>query len=438
MAQSKVRLNLSALLSIPFEVYPNDFSFIVNQEEFKTSHLISELLSPKICRMRSNDPTINSFLIDTESQGDFGEILDLISFNEKEITSNELPFLIEVLDNLENENITLISDDQNCELTKDNIFTFIKIHEKHQRLYKKSYQREIEFISSHFYELAPEQEEELMALNESTIKSILEHDKLNLLNEDQLLRFLNHIYEREPTYGYFYENVIFSNVSKDSICEFLDIFQIDDLTKTVWSSISNRLKQSIKLSANEFESSRYRFNTCISGSSLFLYDRKNEFSGIINFLKSKSEGNIDKEITITAAPLHTSYETDKPRIVTEFEEHNNKSYISTNSENSFICFKFNKCQVNLTNYTIRARKLYNCCYPRSWIVEGSNDNNQWDPLDERINCNIFNQNHIVHTFDIQNQNRFYYQFIRIRQIGPNSDGNHHFIINAFEMYGHII
>ena len=63
---SKMQLKTSCILTVPFQTYDADFSFIVNGEEFKTSRFISDLLSPTICKMHLNDPTVDTYIINTK------------------------------------------------------------------------------------------------------------------------------------------------------------------------------------------------------------------------------------------------------------------------------------------------------------------------------------------------------------------------------------
>ena len=80
MQKNKIQLNLSAVLGIPLNKYDNDFAFIVNGEEFKTSRVVSDLLSPKIAKYHSIDPTIETFTINTAYKGHFELILNLINY----------------------------------------------------------------------------------------------------------------------------------------------------------------------------------------------------------------------------------------------------------------------------------------------------------------------------------------------------------------------
>lgn len=89
------QLNTSCLLNVPLQNYGDDFTFIVNRKEFKTSFLISDLISTKISKIHA-DPTINQFEITTKDQVFFSYILNLINFISVQLPEAEIPFFAEI------------------------------------------------------------------------------------------------------------------------------------------------------------------------------------------------------------------------------------------------------------------------------------------------------------------------------------------------------
>lgn len=63
--KNQIQLEYSSILNVPIQNYAKDFTFIVNGEEFRTSSLISDLLSTKISQIHTINPTINTFTINT-------------------------------------------------------------------------------------------------------------------------------------------------------------------------------------------------------------------------------------------------------------------------------------------------------------------------------------------------------------------------------------
>ena len=89
---NKIQLKTSSILSVPLQNFTEEFTFVVNGKEFKMNRLISDLLSPKICKIHMNDPTFNKFSINTQHSGDFSRFLQLINFNEIKIQDDEVDF----------------------------------------------------------------------------------------------------------------------------------------------------------------------------------------------------------------------------------------------------------------------------------------------------------------------------------------------------------
>ena len=147
METNKLRLNSDCITKVPLQTYNNDFTFIVNGEEIKTSRIISDLISPKICRIHSTDPTFERFVINTQHRGDFSLILKLINFGDITFQNEQQEFILEVVEALGNEFLSFSKPIENIKLTKDNIFPLIKKHEKHPTIYSNNLELEIDFIS---------------------------------------------------------------------------------------------------------------------------------------------------------------------------------------------------------------------------------------------------------------------------------------------------
>ena len=118
-----IKLNLSCVLNVPIHSYENNFSFIVNGKEFKTSRIFSDLLSPNISRIHANDPTSDTFIIKTKHQGDFTKILDLDIFNEIRFTEDKLPFISKLAELLGINSIEYGKNNKPTKITIENVFS---------------------------------------------------------------------------------------------------------------------------------------------------------------------------------------------------------------------------------------------------------------------------------------------------------------------------
>ena len=79
---------------------------------------------------------------------------------------------------------------------------------------------------------------------------------------------------------------------------------------------------------------------------------------------------------------------------------------------------------------------------KSWVIEGSNDNQNWKKIDEHQNCNYLKGKSFVHLFSISKNQTESFKYLRIRQTGPNwyqnNDKDHHLCMSSIEFYGTLI
>ncbi|KAK8844283.1 hypothetical protein M9Y10_024494 [Tritrichomonas musculus] len=93
-------------------------------------------------------------------------------------------------------------------------------------------------------------------------------------------------------------------------------------------------------------------------------------------------------------------------------------------------------QVIPTYYTIRTNGSNTNSHPKSWVIEGSNDDSSWTNLDTQNESPHLLKGWIVHTFNINNSNS--YKYIRMRKTGKSKNNNVSLLIDSFEIYGTLI
>ncbi|KAK8836960.1 hypothetical protein M9Y10_036996 [Tritrichomonas musculus] len=111
----------------------------------------------KISRYHLSDPTINEYQINTTNKGNFNMILNLIKFNENTFTNDDLPFLVEIIENLESTtlNVTITQETENSSISDiKNTLAKLQFHQKFPHFYIDQITKEIELISEQFYEIA--------------------------------------------------------------------------------------------------------------------------------------------------------------------------------------------------------------------------------------------------------------------------------------------
>lgn len=106
---------------------------------------------------------------------------------------------------------------------------------------------------------------------------------------------------------------------------------------------------------------------------------------------------------------------------------------------SWICFDFKDRRIIPTDYTIRSGPWTpNCGHPKNWVIEVSNDNNEWSIIDEQKDSDFLNGPRLAHTFKIEKQNIKKIRYFRLRQTGENLAGGNVLEFESIEIYGRLI
>lgn len=424
---SKLHLSSNCIIKFPLQAYCNDFTFIVNGEEYKTSRIISDLLSPKICQIHSIDPTFNQIFINTEKKGDFSLILKLINFKDISIPNNQIDFFYEIIEWLGNEFYDFKTPDESAKITDDNIFSLIKKHGKFSKFFSKNLSAEIEYIASHFFEICINHKEDLASLDEQILSKIFCHSNLKLKDEDQFLTFVNDLYRTNTKFCFLYKFVIFSNVSSESITEFINIFDYNDIDSNIWHSISSRLIEKVQI--QEEESTRYIEQ---SKQNIFEYKEGKEFNGIIRFLTNKFGKNISDCDVVKVTSNYPS-KSSPPKNLLDFDQDNLFLSDTGKKPYTWICYDFKNYEIQISSYSIKSGPAGG--YVRSWVIEISNDGENWFKIDEQSNYSGLNEPNSIKTFDVHSSS--FARFCRFRHTGEYYVIGNCIRIHSIEFYGSI-
>lgn len=433
--KNQIKLKLTALLNVPLNNYDKDFTFIVNGERFQTSKIVADLLSPRISKMHRNDPTFCEFNITTESKGNFSKFLKIINFQSNEISDEDISFIAEIVSILDNDFLEVAIPTIENENSIEDTLKLVQKHEKCGIFYSKVLNEEIEFISSNFYQITEDDDEEFKKLSIKTIENIIKNNHIQLKSEDQLISIINQLYVNDPSISYLYEYVDFLNVSQEKIVDFINIFDINDITQMMWRTMSERFKQKIIKPSESALKSKIKK---IDGIQI-QYDKEKVFDGIFNYLTLHSNSSLNSKVSIYSSSCYNNESEYDHRNVCIFD--NYKIFRSNNTESSWIKFSFYSDSVIPYHYTIKSskkiyvnRKQYNK-NPKSWVLEGSNDNDHWIILDERTDVEDLCEENVTKTFSIQNWQNEAFKYLRLRQTSKNWNGDNEFVINSVEFYG---
>jgi hypothetical protein len=411
---------------LPRNVYENDFTFIIGENRYYCPSFLASLLSPRICNLQTKDPTLREFCIETKDPTNlFSKLLEVCYGSSFRVCESK-SFFMSILKELWNRELyEQIFDPIDSDLTIFNVIDRIKF------LFSmnESCEREIEFCSSHFYEI---ELTSIFSIPIELISTILSNESLQLKDEESLYEIISSKQNEDSQFFSIFEFVRFEYLSTNCMKSLIEMINasFDFLTFPIWRSLCHRLSLSVSL-----ESSNDRF--CDQSSTVVCrFDRKSNsnLDGIISYLTKRFGGHvINRNIVSITASSVGSAQSYAIRHVADF---GNQGHFETKNEsNSWIRYDFKDMQIKVTHYSIRTRRDDNSHHLRFWTLEGSKDGSKWVKIDNRQNDTSLNSAGAISVFSISESFQEEFHQIRLRQTGKNSSGYDYLLVNAIEFFG---
>lgn len=433
-------------------MYENDFTFVVNKESYKTSRFVADIISPIIRQLHYSDQSINEYHIniqatvtmpntndtnETSSSEYFDEFLQLATFKSIKIDSKRQKkfaqyfYLLGNFDEFFNIQPSYFDDftPENALDRLENItILFSKNIETVEMKENDVIKRIIDFVSNNFENL---DKEKLKKMSPEVIEMIISNENLKLSEENSLFQFVLDLYDEDHSNSRLFEYVLFNNVSEELIQIFIQKFDIKYLNTNIWRSICFRLHKSKE--TIDVDEKRYGDSFSVTE---FKYEKGKELNGLLRHLTNETGSNIHDNGTIEITSNDITSDSCHPKNLVDYQKDN---YYNTNSKgNAFICFDFKEKSVNLSSYSIKSNGNSDGSNNlRNWVIEVSNNRQEWEETDRRTNDSSLNGNNIIFLFNVQNQNNKFYRFIRLRQTGETSGSpnNQYFWFKNIEFYG---
>ena len=108
------------------------------------------------------------------------------------------------------------------------------------------------------------------------------------------------------------------------------------------------------------------------------------------------------------------------------------TYFPFSFDGGWVCYDFKWWRVAPTSYSIRSADFG---FPKSWVIEVSNDGKEWEVVDRRDDNEDLNGPYVAHTFEICDPPSGSFRFFRLRQTGLNHQGNHYLAVCSLEVFG---
>ena len=453
----KFDFSLKNLKELPFNQYEQDFTFIVNGQKYQTSRIIADLISPIIRQTHFTDSTIDKFYINTKNHETapddyFPDFLKLATFETHEIDKDRIRLYSEYFYILGNnhENIRLqlsILNPISNENAISQLSTILNFKNDDKEIQNSSIyyddeniEKIISFISNHFYELDLEK---IKQLPSTVIFKIISSPEFRVCDEDSLLKFIIDLYLNDQINSQLFEYVLFNNVSEEVLELFISSFSIDDLNNNIWKAVCVRLFPSKNPKNEKIDRyQRIQLNSKNENIKEFKLTSGEEFSGIMNYLNESTNGNIHDNGTVKITSNTFQSENLHPKNLVDYKN-DNKNYASNDTENISIQFDFKDRLIQLTNYSIKSSSQggdRNWAHLRNWVVEVSNDGQNWTEVDRHTNDSTLNGRNITAAFKVKKETDEFYRYVRLRNSGyswyryPNNN-NYAFWLNCVEFFG---
>ena len=326
----------------------------------------------------------------------------------------------DVMKKLGNNNKLLQSFQENQENnSNEKIFEQIQIDEG----LNNSIDEVISFISSNFHDFNIKYPEAIFKFDVDIVEQIVSNTKLKLYDEEELFDIVLKLYQKSNEYSSLFSYVIFVNLSSESIRKFNEIFDVNDINLSIWKNICKRLEHETSC---EFKDEYKKTNL------KFLENRyvPKRYDDIIQQLSEKCHGNVHTKNIVNIT--HSSYYGYKVQNIVKRDD--GKIFATNNGSNSWIQFDFKERRVLLDSYTLKTMNWEsNNTHLKSWIIEVSNDGENYIEIDRHENIDLLNGPLKTATFLVSCPTP--QRFVRLRQIGPNWMGSNYLYINQVEFSG---
>lgn len=481
----------------------SEFRFIFGEKELCMNNVFADFISPTISRIHQSDPTISFIKVDSlfTDPSKLNEPFCINIFNDdiisllKQLSSGNpikipndqilnMQIISILLGNEELfEKISSLNSDENDQNSIDvqlqQIELFYYCSRSSNNLF--DYKKTIESISGRLYSI---DEEKLKKLPKPILYSILSSPHLRIKSEDWLFDFIQQIFNENESDSEifnitsFYEQIDFLALSEAKFEEFLENFEFNEMTKTIWEKLSkcfyiyyymafgqknkqryaqedsevndrninflneksvvNNFDQPKEKDDRNIGKSEVNDSTFVGNSVRLGYDGNNGFNGIINHFNNVTSDHITEKVTVTSSSRFIG----NPLFVTELND-KLKYFMSLDRPDSWIQYEFVDSKVRPTHYSIRTwDNGKKGGHLKSWSIEVSNTGNDddWRILDTRNEVTALDNNNAEVTFEIQSnlrENEFF-KFVRLRQTDANVSGKNFLILSALEIFGSVI
>mmetsp|Transcript_5493 Transcript_5493/g.8535 ORF Transcript_5493/g.8535 Transcript_5493/m.8535 type:complete len:428 (+) Transcript_5493:90-1373(+) len=109
---------------------------------------------------------------------------------------------------------------------------------------------------------------------------------------------------------------------------------------------------------------------------------------------------------------------------------------SDDAKDSWFALDLGNRWLKVSKYTLQHGRDAARFLLRSWVLEGSADGKTWSILDTRTNDCSLDRAWATHSWDVHTDE--FVRHVRVRIVGPDSDGGHYLHLTSLELYGGLL
>ncbi|OHS98185.1 hypothetical protein TRFO_09055 [Tritrichomonas foetus] len=410
------------------------FKFVLTDDDdfqIKTNMIKACFLSSKVCHNLNSDPTIDSIKIEIKkvSKKMIRNFFQLIDDELKlELNASNSETYFEIAQALGTEDIIEELNkiyDSNEKLSINNA-----IHRLTRKMHsKQNYSAELSLCAQNLTSLV---------LTDS-FGCFFDREKFEILRE--ILEVYSTIagdpQHEHSIFTYLYENFESKEFLELASYLHLKLLHGEDISYMMQRlSEDNICSQTIQALKIFFGSETNQLMTTSSKCTKVV--RMMPFTGIFDKLRNDYGGNPEKTKVIEIIT------TDSSRFpVSNALNYNDKTcfYNKMKSiEHTYIIFNFKSFKVSISGYELKTRianQRYN--FPKSWLIQGSNDMHSWTTLDQKNHCYDLEGANKSKYFQVKMNQQEKFQYIKYQQLSNFGGYNEQNQISlaAIEFYGNI-
>lgn len=407
--------------------FPYDSNFEIKTDNMqitiKCNKIQISFISPIIYKIILNDPTINKFQLKTENSSKCAEFLhSMIKGATVTIPDELVDIFRSIALELGNEEIySCVSDD----LTLDNVLEIVKARKN----YSFKTEKEVDYISSHFYEI---DQKDISSFDILTLDNILSSKDLVITSEHDLFEFIIRLlseHEEEDEYRLLLRHLHIEYLSVEDMSLFIKLIDENNIGSFLPCIYRRLLCKLAKFDIPEEEKRRI--------PKIKVVNEGDKFDGIFSYLFKENDGNpvtkgvVGIEETTNFTQSRVSYLVDP-----EKRNQTNWYCVTNDIDRGEFIIDFKDKRIQLEGYSLKAHSssFVNGHFMKSWKIEGSNDKNEWTTVDEQKSDSL--RANLAEGF-WQCKRSPPFRFFKIRMTERNTSNYYRMGLHAIEFFGFI-